>query len=180
MKWFTSDLHHMHKRIVDLTDRNRDTTKEDHTQWLISLWNQQVKKGDLSFSNDYEEVASFLSQLNGQKILIKGNHDQRELLNRLQKEGLIATWKDYMEVKIGGVKACLFHFPIYSWNGQHRGTFHLHGHTHGQQTNLSGYILDVGIDAAYKILGRHRFFSEKDVVEYMDSRSIHVVDNHRK
>jgi len=44
MKIFTSDLHHDHRRIVEFTNRSKDTTQENHTEWLITTWNKNVTK----------------------------------------------------------------------------------------------------------------------------------------
>ena len=58
MNFYTSDLHFFHKNICNLTDRNTVTNPENHTQWLIDLWNSQVSDydtiyvlGDFSFGN---------------------------------------------------------------------------------------------------------------------------------
>ena len=36
-----------------------------------------------------------------------------------------------------------------------------------------------GLDAAYNYFGKHCFFSEKDVLEYMQSKEIVVKDHHK-
>ncbi len=185
-KWFTSDLHFGHKNICKFTDRNLFTDEEKHDQWLTDTWNKQVQNGDLvyvlgdvSFAKKYETVAETLSNLNGQKIFLKGNHDKREWFDALVKDGLIAAWYDYKEIKIADTSTCLFHFPISSWHKQCHGSWCIHGHSHGGHTEGKGYILDVGIDNAYKILGEHRFFCEETVVQYMQTRSKFVADLHR-
>ena len=185
-KWFTSDLHHMHKRIVEFTNRCKDTTQSEHDDWLIELWNSQVAAGDLvyhlgdfSFGKKYDDIASFLRKLNGQKIFIKGNHDDRKVLDNLAVSGLIQAWYDYKEIKLADKSVCLFHFPISSWHKQGYGSLHLHGHSHGNFTDGKGKILDVGLDSAYNIFGKHRFFSEQSVLEYMQSREVHVADHHK-
>lgn len=185
MIWFTSDLHFSHKNICKFTDRQWVTTPEDHDEWLIDLWNSQVSKGstvvhlgDFCFSSQFETVAKIVNRLNGQKIFIKGNHDNREVLNKLKQEGLIANWHDYKEIKLEDNSVCLFHFPISVWHKQHYGSIMLHGHCHSHFQG-DGKIMDVGLDAAYNYFGKHCFFSEKDVLEYMQSKEI-VVKDHRK
>lgn len=119
MKIFTSDLHHLHKRIVEITSRSVDTTQELHDDWLAELWNSQVQKqdevfhiGDLSFASKYEDIAAFVKKLNGNIHLIKGNHDQEKHLNKLKEDGLINNWWDYKEIKIQDTRVCLFHYAI--------------------------------------------------------------------
>jgi len=155
---------------------------------LVDLWNKQVKKGDvayilgdLSFSHKYEEVAAFLRRLNGQKFVLKGNHDRREILDSLKLSGIIQNWWDYKEIKLGTDKTttCLFHFPIASHHRKSYGSFMLHGHVHGT-IQYPGKLLDVGLDNSYKIFGEHKLFSEQDVLEYMKTRQVAVLDHHSK
>jgi calcineurin-like phosphoesterase family protein len=185
-KWFTSDLHHSHKRIVEFTNRGKDTTQENHDEWLSGIWNNQVSAGDLvyhlgdfSFAKHYEDIAGFVSKLNGQKIFIKGNHDDHKNLDKLVSDGLIQAWYDYKEIKIGGVTVCLFHFPIKFWHKQAHGSFQLHGHLHGADSGIDGKILDVGIDSAFNIHGEHRFFSAEHVSDFMSKSTIYVADHHK-
>ena len=189
MKYFTSDLHHKHKNIVKFTNRGVDTTVEDQDDWLVSKVNERVTDadllyhiGDFSFAKTYDEIAEFCAKLNGQKIFIKGNHDKRENLNRLVKDGLIQAWYDYKEIKIGDNSVVLFHFPIASWHKQGRGSWHLHGHSHGnlKDAHAKGNILDVGIDNSYILYGEHFVFNEKDVEYHMQDNDLYIADNHRE
>lgn len=186
MKIFTSDLHHRHKRIVEITNRSVETTAELHDNWLVELWNSQVSKhddvyhiGDLSFASRYEDIADFVRKLNGSINLIKGNHDQEKHLNKLKEDGLINNWWDYKEIKIQDTKVCLFHFPIAAWNQQGRGSWCLFGHSHGNFKDTKGKMLDVGLDSSYNLYGKHRFFTEDDIIEYMSKQSIYCSDHHK-
>lgn len=188
MKFFTSDLHFGHKNIVKFTERNRFTCAEEHTEWLISLWNTQVKPGDLvyhlgdfSFFKKYEDVHVVLNRLNGQKILLKGNHDSSDHLNQAKEDGLIVRWSHYEEIKIADTKVCLMHFPMASWNQQGRGSWHLHGHSHGnlREEHKQGKILDVGLDNAYDLLGDHKFFSELQIKSLLQDKVVYIADRHR-
>ena len=63
---------------------------------------------------------------------------------------------DYLEVNIHNhesnfhQRVCLFHYPILEWNGAFRGSWMLHGHTHGNlqypESLLDKKIIDVGVD----------------------------------
>ena len=184
--WFCSDLHFMHKNIVSFTDRKLVASQDNHTEWLIDIWNSTVNNadkvfhlGDFSFSHKYDVIASLVKKLKGQKFFIKGNHDRSEILDRLKEDHLIQDWYHYKEIKIGGIVTCLFHSPITSWNQQGRGSLHLHGHSHGSLKESKGKILDVGIDMAFNIYGEHKFFSEEDVLEFMQQKSTEVQDHHK-
>lgn len=132
-----------------------------------------------SFSHKYDEIAEYVSALNGQKFFIKGNHDRTKNLDKLKADGLIQNWYDYKEIKIGETKVILFHFPIAAWHQQHRGSIALHGHTHGSFTG-KGKILDVGLDSAFNIIGEHTFFREEDIKSYVGLKNLYVADHHKE
>lgn len=185
MKYFTSDLHIGHKRICELTNRGSVIDFENHNNYIKELWNSTVTIGDIVyhlgdfyFGKSIGYIQEFIESLNGQKIFIKGNHDNRELLNSLVKSGAIEAWYDYKEIKLAEHSACLFHFPISSWHKQHHGAFHLHGHSHGSFSG-KGKILDVGLDSAFILTGKHKLFSETEIIEYMRNREIYIADQHR-
>ena len=184
MKYFTSDLHHKHKNICNYTNRKLQVQPEEHDQWLTNIWNDTVLPsdiiyhlGDLSFATKYDVVAEFVSGLKGQKFLIKGNHDRTEFLDRLKADNLIQNWYDYKEIKIGENKVVLFHFPISAWHQQHRGSWHLHGHSHGSHKQ-NGKILDVGLDSAYNLTKNHKLISETEIDFYMTNQDVLTNDGH--
>lgn len=188
MRIFTSDLHHQHNRIVEFTNRGIECdSQENHDRWLVNLWNREVSAGDVvyvlgdySFAKKYDDIAKFTERLNGTKILIKGNHDRRENLDKLVKDQLIAAWYDYKEIKLQDIPTVLFHFPIASWHRQSHGAIHLHGHCHGNFKDYRGKMLDVGLDSAYNLYGEHKFITEDAVLEFMKEQSIYSADQHRK
>lgn len=184
--YFTSDLHFSHKRIVEFTNRGKETSQEEHDEWLTELWNNTVKSqdkvfhlGDFSFGTTYEQVALQVSKLKGQKFFIKGNHDRSKFLEQLKEDRLIQDWYEYKEIKLLDNSACLFHFPIASWHKQSYGSWHLHGHSHGNFTEGKGKMLDVGIDNSYNLYGKYVLFSLEDIQGYMQSREVQVADHHR-
>ena len=180
--FFTADLHFKHKNIVQYTNRGVETTTESHDPWLVELWNKQVKRqdtvfvlGDISFSNKQEDLENTVGKLNGNIILISGNHDHEKTTNWIYTIGHVV--EQYLEIKIRGTRTCLFHFPIASWHQIGRGSWHLHGHSHGNY-RAEGKILDVGIDNAFLLYNTHRLFTEQDIVEYMQARETKSVDHH--
>lgn len=185
-KIFTSDLHFDHKRITEFTDRKLFTTPEDHTEWLIDLWNSQVNGGDIvyhigdfSFAKEVKDILRILDRLNGQKFFLKSNHDQSGHTNTISTHSKVLGYEDYEEIKLGDRTACLMHFPIASWHKQNYGSYMLHGHSHGGYKG-QGKILDVGIDSAYNLFNEHKFFTEEMIHEYMSRQEIHITDSHRK
>lgn len=77
-----SDTHFYHKNVIALSSRPFENVYLMN-QHMIKQWNDTVKPGDtvihlgdVSFSNK-ELTKQIIEQLNGYKILVKGNHDQR-------------------------------------------------------------------------------------------------------
>lgn len=187
--WFTSDLHFGHKNIVKFTNRGEETTAEDHDDWLIGLWNNSVHSsdtiyhlGDFSFHKNVETTMYLLRHLKGNIVLLKGNHDYGANFKEYPNHARVTT-KEYYEKQftVGDkkVQICMFHFPIGSWHKQSYGSWHLHGHSHGGYTKGEGKILDVGIDNAFNLYGKHKFFDLEMIEEYMRNREVVIADAHR-
>ena len=189
---FTSDLHFYHSIITRFTERGKYTTAEDHNQWLISLWNKQVRKddtvyhlGDFCFRNKAGAIADIILELNGNIVLILGNHDDEKTLFKAVLDVAAKGCKgehrvyQYKEIKMNENKWCLFHYPLSSWNKMHYGSYSLHGHSHGSFKG-QGKILDVGLDNAYNLFGEHRFFTVEDIETYMSQQDIVLVDHHKR
>ncbi len=183
MKIFTSDLHHEHRRIVEFTNRGKDTAQEEHTEWLVNTWNKNVTKsdvcyhlGDYSFAKKYDDIAKYTSSLNGTKILLKGNHDKRENLDQLVKDNLIAAWFEYKEIKIETTAVVLFHFPVSSWHKQGHGAWHLHGHCVDDDTEIltrDGWKFRRDIKEGSEVISMHMLSGE---LEYDRILKIHDVN----
>lgn len=157
MKFFTSDLHFGHKNILKYQPDRPWASVDDMREGLITLWNSVVTPsddvyiiGDFAFLPHNKQV-EILTRLNGNKYLIKGNHDDVD--NALLKSQFV--WiKDYYELRIpteGGntQKICMSHYAMRVWNSSHKGSWNLYGHSHGSLPPL-GKQLDVGVDATIK------------------------------
>ena len=133
MIYFTSDLHFGHDNVIKFDNRPFKTVDEMN-ETLINNWNNKVSKGDLVYVlgdmiwKNQSFATDILKRLNGQIILIKGNHD-RFLHNSVNKK-LLAAIKDYDEITIEGKKVMLSHYPIHFYNGHYRGAIMLYGHVH--------------------------------------------------
>jgi len=156
--YFTSDLHLNHTNIIKYCNRPFKTIEEMDTT-LINNWNEIVKPkdsiyilGDFTFNN-IEYINHTLNILNGKKYLIKGNHDaflKNKKLDLSQFEWI----KDYYTLKTQykgeKIKLILSHFPFYTWDSKHYGSYHLYGHVHNSTTNLHTIIgnnsYNVGVD----------------------------------
>ncbi len=123
---------------------------------------------------DGEVVERLLEKLNGNKVLICGNHDRDAVKNA-------AGWSkvaDYAEAKVdmGGVhkqRIVMSHYPLRSWNQMHRGAWMLHGHCHGNIEDIGGKTIDVGVDCH-----DYRPVSIDEVAAEMSHRETDSVDHH--
>ena len=148
MIWFSADSHYFHKAIIGYCQRNYASV-EEMNEGLINNWNSVVASndtvyhiGDFGFGK-LDKLIPIFKRLNGQKILIRGNHD---------KDSTKLPWafiKDGYELRYKDKVFILHHFPYLSWDKQFYGSINIHGHVHGKQlqSDLSVLRFDVGVDA---------------------------------
>lgn len=119
-------------------DRRPFANVEEMNAHFLSRWNAKVTNGDtvyilgdVAFRGNQEQRVKLVSQLKGRKILVKGNHDD---LSDYRYVKLFEEIVDYKELSDGfkgkTYRLVLSHYPILMWNGQHKGTILLYGHTH--------------------------------------------------
>lgn len=157
--WFTSDLHFWHKNICKYCNRPFETI-EEMNQALVNNWNSVVKEddtvfvlGDMGFCG-YDKLEPLMSQLNGKKYLIQGNHDSDKIVFRLYEANIIEDYYKMIEVTIIGDDECpdqrltLCHFPMIDWPNKERGAWMVHGHQHQLPETPSCSVMhwDVGVD----------------------------------
>jgi calcineurin-like phosphoesterase family protein len=144
--FFTSDTHFGDHRTLNIHKRPFGSVAEMDAA-LLERWNAVVGEEDEvwhlgDFARKAADVAGLLARLNGRKHLVRGNNDPPGTLDA-------AGWAsvhDYAELRIGERLLVLCHYPFRSWNGQHRKSLNLHGHSHGRLKPLPRQI-DVGVDA---------------------------------
>lgn len=134
---YIADCHFSHQNILRYDNRpwqDMETMEKD----MIRLWNETVSDsdtvyilGDVVWSHKYEEWVRILKQLNGQKYIVKGNHDKTEILNLLKEYNFIKDWSHQYVVQDGGRYVVLNHSPMpFFVNMHHDNTYHLYGHVH--------------------------------------------------
>jgi calcineurin-like phosphoesterase family protein len=135
--YFISDLHFGHD---NLNKALRCMTTEYADELIISNWNSVVRHsndkvyvvGDITMEK-HNKLESYLSRLNGEIIVIGGNHDNKKCCNELKNLGI--TVMGCLEYK-GYV---VTHIPIRSFNAsEYRGN--IHGHIHAYELPSPKYI----------------------------------------
>lgn len=160
--FFTSDNHFGHKNVIKYSNRPFDDVEQMNRQ-LIENINKTVKAddvlfflGDFMFGKPHQAINTLNQIVCQNKHLIIGNHDE-DLVEDKSFRHCFNSVQDYLEIKVkdndverGVQKIILFHFPILEWNKGHKGSWMLHGHTHGNlkipDQLKNKRILDVGVD----------------------------------
>jgi calcineurin-like phosphoesterase family protein len=130
--WFTGDTHFHHTNIIKYTNRPFNTIDEMN-EVLINNWNNLVNKNDVVFhlgDFDFKYNNNIFNKLNGNKIIIKGNHDKKEIISDIFINILKQKW-------------LLTHNPNVSFPRI------IHGHVHGlykYKINNKGIKINVGVD----------------------------------
>ncbi|ATO44159.1 metallophosphoesterase family protein [Loigolactobacillus coryniformis] len=174
MQYFTADTHFFHEQLLgnnDFAPRLFDSV-EEMNQAIITAWNRRVTDRDIVYHlgdiamrpSNYpgnDEVLEVLQQLNGQLILIKGNHDNRALFKFLAKHNsMIAPGRPKFQFHDVGVLIKANHFQFFMTHyplmmGIVKQTMNLHGHIHHSSVPLAENI-NVGVDAPELDLLAHK------------------------
>lgn len=176
--YFTSDHHFGHANIIKYSNRPF-ASADEMNQALVERWNGVVAAGDLvyvlgDFSFQDPGVATdVVRQLNGSKYLIWGNHDKH-----LRKSTAFMrefVWcKDLHQIQVEDQKIVLCHYAMLTWNQSHRGSWMLHGHSHGTlPEDPNALRIDVGVDAwdYYPV-------SFAEIREKMSKKTFKPIDHH--
>lgn len=156
MNYYISDLHLNHINVTK-AGRNFDNrpfeTVEEMNKVIFENWNKTISKSDTVYVlgdciwNFENNVIEEFSKLNGNKILIKGNHCR---VNNSEFKKLFQTICDYREIRDTAngetYDLVLCHYPIMMWKGQHReNSIHLYGHVHNshEYTLYQKYLKDI-------------------------------------
>lgn len=179
--FFTSDWHIGHENCI-VFDKRPFTSLDHMHKVLINNFNSSVKEDGVTYFlgdigvRDVETTKSVISQLNGTKILILGNHDKGS--NAMYGAGFDVVMNSATLI-IANEIVTMSHCPLpgilredttgmrgaregENWHGEHRynfkhyqvansGQYHLHGHIHspnnGKSTKIQDKQMDVGVVA---------------------------------
>lgn len=152
--FFTSDLHFQDERLNlyfrDLVFHNF----KEFDDYIIKIWNEKINKedlvilvGDISMTRD---GLNYLTKLNGEKWLVKGNYDNSvenggtakyEISDEILSE-FFTKIVDDLEIKIGEELVYVNHYPTNARSNM----FNIVGHIHGTW-KVQRNMLNVGVDA---------------------------------
>lgn len=172
MRWFTSDLHVGHLRINELAQRPFSSVDE-MDQAIVDRWNSVVSTQDIVYVlgdvalGKIDLSLARISQMNGHKVLVPGNHDR--VFSGNKSAYIQRFWPVYHRVfsqiwpeqslfmMRSGRVVRLCHFPLYGDSGVNdryvdkrppvSRTPLLHGHTHRKEKISGPLSFHVGVDA---------------------------------
>ena len=135
--FFVSDTHYGHSNIIEFCKRPFENVQEMNKK-MIENWNNKVPTdgivfhlGDFSWGG-YQQWKQIREQLNGEIILIKGNHCLKNLTPTAHS--LFKKVVFQMRIEIEGRKIWLNHFPLLCYSGTYRDfnglEYNLFGHVH--------------------------------------------------
>lgn len=139
--WITSDHHFYHANILNFLDSDSNVIRDFPDvaamhEIMIERWNSKVKPNDKVYHlgdvvmRSTAKYFEILNELNGRKVLIKGNHDSAKLSIYAK---YFTDIRAYMHKKTQDNDIVWFsHMPLHP-NSIGNG-FNVHGHTH--QNNL--------------------------------------------
>jgi calcineurin-like phosphoesterase family protein len=167
--FFISDTHFFHKNIIKYTNRPfLDVNKMN--EYIINQWNNVVSENDIiyhlgdfaigwdkTFPDKKECYKHIMDQLNGKKILIKGNHDREsdnfykdigfsEVYPYLIVDGMLLTHYplEINEYQKESLKQ--FIYKLQNLYNKYKLTKVIHGHIHNNHCNLKNHI-NVSVEA---------------------------------
>lgn len=157
--WFTSDWHLNHDREF-IWKARRFNSIEEMNKKIISRHNEVITPsdelyilGDLMLGSDNKSGLEFISQVNGYKHIILGNHDTRQRKDLYQANGYECLFADTL--RYNGYNFYLSHYPTITSNLEKESLkqciINLYGHTH-QTTNFYNdipFCYHVGVDSHY-------------------------------
>ena len=131
-----SDTHFSHRLMVSLRGFS---TPEEMDECMISHWNSVVKEGDRVYHlGDFclnRAALGIAARLNGNIVLIKGNHDIFKLKDHAMYFDDLRAYKYLTHHKI-----ILSHIPIHPGQLENRWNFNIHGHIHEHSLEDKRYV----------------------------------------
>lgn len=150
--FFTSDTHFSHEQIIKFCNRPFSNVDE-MDECLITRWNEKVPHdglvfhlGDFAWGN-YKNWCRIRERLNGNIILILGNHDMKNSpLSKKQFGELFTEYHQQFFMRVTGESGkryvCLNHYPMLCYAGTYRNddakVYQLFGHVHMTHANPKG------------------------------------------
>jgi calcineurin-like phosphoesterase family protein len=148
--WFISDCHFAHANIIKYCSRPfKDAEQMDNA--IINNWNLMIKKDDIIYClgdfclGNKEAIQRYVSQLNGRKNLILGNHDRYKPTEYMT---FGFEWASRFPILFDNFMI-LSHEPVFL-NKNCQPYINVHGHTHDSTPfKESGWALNISCEHTF-------------------------------
>lgn len=146
---YIADLHFDHENIIK-HDKRPFLNAIEMEGVMVKNWNSVVKNEDTTYiMGDFcwgkeEKWISILKLLKGNKVLLKGNHDLKNMSKELRK--MFQDICDYKEITDCQKHIIMSHYPILLYKGSYNpNCYMLCGHVHMTRENdlLESWIEDI-------------------------------------
>ncbi len=141
MNYYIADTHFGHKNVIRF-DGRPFSDEEEMEKVMVANWNNAVSDEDMVYIlGDFcwksaKEWLRILNKLRGSKVLIRGNHDLKDMPAELAE--CFVDIRDYMEIEDGSRRVIMCHYPIPFYKKSHGKRSHmLCGHVHNTEENTS-------------------------------------------
>jgi len=183
MYYFSSDIHFSDESTLRVDNRPFKTTRA-FDKYIIKLWNNQTKKGDIIFvvgdfvdcdgaeSESWKKAIKYVKKIKADVVLIMGNNEERIVkhffdgdFEKFRAFCLETGFKDVLKnakIEFGGQKFYLVHKPIYHLQN----IINLFGHVHRSTGIYREFGFNVGCD-----LNHFRLYSEQDIFHLIDMKN---------
>ena len=123
-------------------DQQADSTypfvsTEERDAGMIERWNARVSDSDLVYilgdigPQKFNDMRKLMERLNGRKSIVRGNHDKSWISDLTSYPSCnVLKVCDYDCIVDRNRNVVLCHYPIFSWDKQRRGSYHVYGHVH--------------------------------------------------
>ncbi len=144
--FFTSDTHFDHAAILTFLGLDKVTRirpefndVQEMNEVMIDRWNSVVKPnskiyhlGDVSMGKTLKHI---MPRLNGEKVLILGNHDKMKTDEYLKYFSKIYSWRFFGEKQFRP-KFVSCHYPLHPSSFSYKKAYNVHGHIHEKEVMI--------------------------------------------
>ncbi len=171
MKWFCSDLHLKHEKLMKLGNRpfssveEMDETIKNNFKTILKRNDILYILGDISMNKQVaREFLKEMISLNIDIHIIKGNHDTFSIGEILSLG--CKTFSDIKEIKEDDISITLCHYAMLSYNKSHYNAWHLYGHYHTQfKDPIKGKRMNVNLE-----FNDYKPYSMEQIKDYMNNQ----------
>lgn len=187
MKWFISDLHLDHEKLLLYRQKTMGLPCFESLEiWQDFILNKIMEVtepydiiyhlGDFAFKS--KNMAKFRQRIKKrQQFLIRGNHDPSNgVCATIFGKGMV---HELHETKLLKDRVTLCHYPMAFWPASHHGSFLLYGHCHGKrESTLNTWMpdrrsMDISPEVIYKTIGEIRPMNEVELHELLSKKTGH-------